>query len=57
MFTLRILHWNKIIVTGDIEPAHGKTFQKIRRKLNRLYNLRIDDKQISSELPMLDYTI
>lgn len=51
------MYVDEVLHLGDIEPAHGKTFRKIRRELNRLYNLRIDDKQIYSELPMLDYTI
>lgn len=51
------MYVDEVLHLGNIEPAHGKTFRKIRRELNRLYNLRIDDKQIYSELPMLSYTI
>ena len=48
---------DEVLYLGDLEPSHGKTFRNIRRELNKSYNLRIDDKQICSELPMLSYTI
>jgi len=51
------MYIDEVLHLGSIEPSHGKTFQRIRRELNKSYNLRIDDKQIYSELPMLDYTI
>ena len=51
------MYIDEVLHLGDIEPAHGKSFQKIRREFKNSYNLRIDDKQIYSELPMLDYTI
>ena len=51
------MYVDEVLHLDDIEPAHGKTFRKIRRELNELYNLRIDDEQIYSELPMLTYTI
>lgn len=51
------MYIDEVLHLGSIEPSHGKTFQRIRRELNKSYNLRIDDKQIYAELPMLDYTI
>ena len=51
------MYVDEVLHLGDLEPSHGKTFRKIRRELNELYNLRIDDEQIYSELPMLTYTI
>ena len=51
MYVDEVLHLSKE------EPSHGNTFQRIRRELNKSYNLRIDDEKIYSDLQSLDFTI